>query len=317
MSPPDTNLDPDLRRRLEGVREADWRPILSLGAVVLFVWLAGFVPWLLQERNWPWNLDFGLENAGVFGDSFGFINSLMSSLALVGVIAAIWLQKQELVEQRKELIITQWELRKAAEAQQASQRELAKQAKINHQATILTALQGIEQAAGNPVLYAQDEGKDTALFVNQLRQLLVVDILDGDGDAHAVTQELSGKLTRWRDLTFIMSTCREMPRWIKRILSDGTDLTTGQRRIKTRPEDIDRPEYRMLLLRLASKLEKLERAMSDCGQSADTICEWVATAQKKYDQGDKGDLIDRLKSLSAECEKRADDAMYQRAGMFE
>jgi energy-converting hydrogenase Eha subunit G len=60
MSPPDTNLDPDLRRRLEGVREADWRPILSLGAVVLFVWLAGFVPWLLQEKDWPWNLDFGL-----------------------------------------------------------------------------------------------------------------------------------------------------------------------------------------------------------------------------------------------------------------
>jgi hypothetical protein len=208
----DRDLDPDLKLRLAHVREASWWPIVSLGIAVLVFWSAGFIPWFLQEQDWPWNLHWGLENAGVFGDSFGFINSLMSSLALVGVIAAIWLQKQELMEQRKELIITQWELKKSADAQRDSQRELAKQAKINLQSTILTALQGLEQSAANPMLYPQEEAKSTALFIDGLRQRVIVAILTDD-ETGDLSQILSTQLNKWRDCTFTISVCRKFAGW--------------------------------------------------------------------------------------------------------
>lgn len=47
---------------------------------------------------------------GVFGDQFGFVNSLFSGLAFAGVIYAILLQRSELKLQREELKMTRREL---------------------------------------------------------------------------------------------------------------------------------------------------------------------------------------------------------------
>lgn len=44
-----------------------------------------------------------LNNSGVFGDSFGALNTLFSGLAFAGIIISIFLQSQELKETRKEL----------------------------------------------------------------------------------------------------------------------------------------------------------------------------------------------------------------------
>jgi len=44
-----------------------------------------------------------LQQRGTFGDSFGVENALFSGLALVGVILAIFLQREQLIEQRDEL----------------------------------------------------------------------------------------------------------------------------------------------------------------------------------------------------------------------
>lgn len=63
--------------------------------VVIFVWLIlGFVPYFMNQT---------LGDAGTFGDSFGFVNSLLSSLGLAGAICAIVLQIRELRYQRQEL----------------------------------------------------------------------------------------------------------------------------------------------------------------------------------------------------------------------
>ncbi|XZE46102.1 hypothetical protein SH467x_001370 [Pirellulaceae bacterium SH467] len=83
------------------------------------VWiLLGSIPWW-AEHGYPWKLRWGLSagNASAYGDSFGWINSLFSGMALVGVIVAIYLQMHELAAQRREMVITQWELSRAAEAQ--------------------------------------------------------------------------------------------------------------------------------------------------------------------------------------------------------
>lgn len=69
-----------------------------------------------------------LMSRGQFGDMFGGINALFSGLAFLGVIYAIWLQREELSLQRKELELTRKELKRTAEAQEKSERALSKQA---------------------------------------------------------------------------------------------------------------------------------------------------------------------------------------------
>lgn len=67
-----------------------------LGAVVIAA-LWALSPFILHKMYGP------SENAGTYGDSFGAINALFSGLAFLGVIVAIILQRQELIEQRLEI----------------------------------------------------------------------------------------------------------------------------------------------------------------------------------------------------------------------
>lgn len=68
--------------------------IWTIGVAIVIWGIFGFLPWLLHNDS---------TKAGAFGDSFGFANSLLSSLALAGAICAIVLQIRELRYQREEL----------------------------------------------------------------------------------------------------------------------------------------------------------------------------------------------------------------------
>jgi hypothetical protein len=69
-----------------------------------------------------------LVNRGQFGDMFGGMNALFSGLAFLGVIYAMWLQREELELQRRELELTRRELKRTAAAQEKSEKALSKQA---------------------------------------------------------------------------------------------------------------------------------------------------------------------------------------------
>ena len=58
------------------------------------------------------------DSPGTFGDSFGAINALFSGLAFLGVIVAIVLQRQELIEQRKEIRVSRVAKEESAKALQ-------------------------------------------------------------------------------------------------------------------------------------------------------------------------------------------------------
>jgi hypothetical protein len=100
-----------------------------------------------------------------FGDSFGAVNSLFSGLAFAGLIYTIFLQRGELQLQREELQLTRSELTRSAEAQEKSERALAKQA--------FAAQAAAEIAAINNILaYVDGETKrmsasDTVRIVNR------------------------------------------------------------------------------------------------------------------------------------------------------
>lgn len=67
--------------------------------VVVILWLA---TWHLvgvvkpEFINGTLNFNNSNDDGGAFGDKFGFITSLFSGLAFVGLVAAIFLQQQEL-----------------------------------------------------------------------------------------------------------------------------------------------------------------------------------------------------------------------------
>ncbi len=98
-----------------------------------------------------------LPERGQFGDMFGGLNAFFSSLAFLGIIYTIWLQKKELGLQREELRMTRDELQRTAEAQEKSEKALSKQAgslkitaKLNGKSAILehyNALMGMTNSA--------------------------------------------------------------------------------------------------------------------------------------------------------------------------
>jgi len=93
------------------------------------------------------------QAANQWGESFGGLNTLFSGLAFVLLIATLLLQSEELRLQRGELKMTREQLERAADAQSASQMELARSAEaqlaaqqlMKHQADLLA--QSVEIAS--------------------------------------------------------------------------------------------------------------------------------------------------------------------------
>ncbi|WP_437193055.1 hypothetical protein [Planctomicrobium sp. SH527] len=65
------------------------------------------------------------------GDTFGFLNAITSSLAFIGVLATLYMQREELSLQRQEMRESREELRRSAEAQAQSEKRLAAAAALN------------------------------------------------------------------------------------------------------------------------------------------------------------------------------------------
>jgi hypothetical protein len=80
------------------------------------------------------------QTRGQFGDMFGFLNSMFSGLAFIGLIYTIVLQRQELALQREELTLTRTELRRSAEAQEKSEQALNNQAESTAMAAKISAI---------------------------------------------------------------------------------------------------------------------------------------------------------------------------------
>jgi hypothetical protein len=112
--------------------DINYRPLWISFIVVFVVWGIAFVVVLFGMQNW--------NDRGNFGDSFGDINALFSGFAFAGIIYTILLQKKELSQQRQELADTRVELRRAADAQERSERAFKKQIEMMNLSARLNAL---------------------------------------------------------------------------------------------------------------------------------------------------------------------------------
>ncbi|MDQ3111291.1 MAG: hypothetical protein M3R17_15495 [Bacteroidota bacterium] len=121
-----------MEERIGAKDDINYRPLVILFVVVFITWLISFVVVLAGIKDW--------NARGNFGDSFGGINALFSGLAFAGIIYTILLQKKELTLQRQELVDTRVELRRAADAQERSERAFIKQIEVMNLSARLNAL---------------------------------------------------------------------------------------------------------------------------------------------------------------------------------
>lgn len=163
--------------------------VLAVFLVVIVLWVGiGFLPVLNHVPGFDFSKDGTVlpEWPGVFGDSFGWVNSLFSALAFAGVLVTLWMQRHELQLQREEMKMTRQELEmtrdehhRVAEAQEGSENRLFLAAYTN----ALEALRQLSQwrmsadpATTKYASYPVVEGLVVQARVNQSLQILVRDM---------------------------------------------------------------------------------------------------------------------------------------------
>jgi hypothetical protein len=128
-------------RIAESEREKDL-PSLPRNAVLAFVYalLAGILTilvfWSTMENrgnSWSEITENLFKVTGTFGDSFGFINAMLSALAFCGVLYTVVLQQKELAIQREEIRLSRMEASRSADA-------LNKQVNLSRQAAKIAGL---------------------------------------------------------------------------------------------------------------------------------------------------------------------------------
>jgi len=137
----------------DSTKTPKWVWVLGIGGLA-FVFSGWGLSWLLIDQF------VDSSDRGTFGDMFGAINALFSGLAFGGVIIAILLQRQELIEQRKEI-------RLATKAQEKSSSALVGQLQLSALSLQATMLRDLEREF-NETRRQQDRFKLAAFLLNRL-----------------------------------------------------------------------------------------------------------------------------------------------------
>lgn len=156
-----------------------------LKKTVILVLLGIFIFWF----SYPFILSHFISeigDRGLFGDSFGALNTLISGLAFAGIIYTILiqqkqlsLQKTELQLQRKELELTRQELSRSAKAQEKSEEALRQQvenmnlnAKLSSLSTLFNAYQDLSKEDINRSIRDRLDAHNSAtMIMSQLVKL--------------------------------------------------------------------------------------------------------------------------------------------------
>ncbi len=108
----------------------------------------------------PW------ESGGLFGDSFGAVNSLFSGLALTGILIALFLQRSELRYHREELMLTR-------EAQETTSMALHQQVEVAQLAARLNALTTVLEFRRISGMPTEDIPESIERILEELHQMTI------------------------------------------------------------------------------------------------------------------------------------------------
>ena len=145
----------------------------------LAIWLLVGVlcAWLIFGTFPYWGLGFPFESAGTFGDTFGFVNTLFTGLAMGMMVIAIMLQTRELHLQREEIDESQKIWRQTTEAQTKSTEALERQADSLFLAGYLNGLIALKDCPAPETLTLYQEQLYSALekILKQLEDICRVE----------------------------------------------------------------------------------------------------------------------------------------------
>lgn len=164
-----------------------------------------------------------IASVGAYGDMFGFVNSLFSALAFFAVILTLWMQMEELKNQRKELQLQRDELKlsreemaKAAEAQtrtataqEAATKVQEKQIQTTLLATYTQGLIAMQQSPPIDKLSIPQE-----VFFERVAEM-VQGIAAGETDVNGCTKASDASDCRPDDSQFLL---RKRLRRIRRVV---------------------------------------------------------------------------------------------------
>jgi CRISPR/Cas system-associated exonuclease Cas4 (RecB family) len=102
-----------------------WPQLIGLSGVVILIW-GSITPIIFHYFGTP-------NSSGEFGDSFGVVNSLFSSLGLVGIVLSIFLQQHD-------LRLARFDVATSLKAQEDSAKALTKQSELHILTTKIQAL---------------------------------------------------------------------------------------------------------------------------------------------------------------------------------
>lgn len=83
------------------LKKINWKLMSCLVTMAIFLLWISYPLWSYLYKNAFYNTEF--SEMGVFGDSFGALNTLFSGLAFTGIIVSIFIQSEELKTTRKDI----------------------------------------------------------------------------------------------------------------------------------------------------------------------------------------------------------------------
>tara|TARA_R110002073_G_scaffold177188_12_gene335175 strand:- start:8884 stop:9735 length:852 start_codon:yes stop_codon:yes gene_type:complete len=107
-----------------------------------------------------------VKTANEFGDSFGFINAVVSGLAFSGVLLTLHLQRREMREQREEL-------RRSATAQEHSEMAMA----INNYSSLMVAISSLQPKLDEVSELVKSDSKELQRYLTLLSQKQQLEII--------------------------------------------------------------------------------------------------------------------------------------------
>lgn len=155
------------------VREQSMKPLYVGAAIVLMAWLVILVITLVMFFT---ACDATAARWGQFGDAFGTVNALFSGLALLGVVYAILLQREDIEIQRLDL-------KASVEAQQQAAIAQTSQARIAALSAALAAKKEISESLAEAAKHGSGvtKIKDRPIELADIVEAIKKEMLDING----------------------------------------------------------------------------------------------------------------------------------------
>lgn len=169
--------------------------------VVLVLWgLNLTLPQLWCDSSW--------DERGTFGDMFGAANALFSALALVGVIIAILMQREELEYQRNELEMTRGEIKGQKEQLKLQKEQMEIQNFENRFFQMVELWRAVRESLGQPsqgvafIVYSVKPSIEEAFRLEKKGEDIPEQLRSMDCAVRSAYAGLGGEITNYMRLLY-------------------------------------------------------------------------------------------------------------------